>query len=102
LEKRKTPRKIKRLAVTWTDGTVEYTGVTSNVSATGIFIRTRKPFHEGTSLKILLEIGKSQTIALTGVVVRSIKTGLSDFKNGMGIQLTEIPQEYSDFIKGFD
>ncbi len=47
---------------------------------------------------MVIELDNNRKINLTGVVVRSIKTGIADFKNGMGIKLTSIPQEYQDFI----
>jgi Tfp pilus assembly protein PilZ len=91
-------RKIKRLPITFSDGSVEYTGTSSDFSSTGLFIRTRKAFNPGTSMKMVLEVDESHKIALTGVVARAIKTGVLDFKNGMGIQLTSIPQAYGDFL----
>jgi Tfp pilus assembly protein PilZ len=100
LEKRRYPRRTKRLSVRFSDGNKEFTAVTSNVSRTGMFIRTRKPLPHGTSLDIVLEVSSHQKIALSGIVVRAIRTGLSDFKDGMGIQLTTVPQEYLDFIDG--
>lgn len=100
MEKRNLPPRItKRLPVSFSDGKVENSGISSNFSAGGIFIRTRKAFNPGTSLKIVLEIDKNREIDLIGVVVWATKTGIMDFKNGMGITLTSIPQAYADFIK---
>jgi len=98
MEKRKIYRKIKRLPITFSDGQEEYAGISSDFSATGLFIRTRRPFSPGTSVKMVLETEKNQKIVLTGVVVRAIKTGIMDFKNGMGIRLDSIPQVYKDFL----
>ena len=97
-DKRIAPRKIKRLSVTFSDGKDEYSGTSSDFSATGLFIRTRKALSPGTPVKMVIELDNNRRINLTGVVVRSIKTGIADFKNGMGIKLTPIPQEYQDFI----
>lgn len=91
-------RKIKRLPITFSDGTVEYQGMSSDFSSTGLFIRTRKAFNPGTSVKMVMEVDENRKIALTGVVARAIKTGVMDFKNGMGIKLTAIPQTYEDFL----
>ncbi|MDZ4383220.1 MAG: PilZ domain-containing protein [Thermodesulfovibrionia bacterium] len=96
--KRITQRKIRRLPITFSDGTVEYSGTSSDFSTTGLFIRTRKALSPGTPVKMVIELDNNRRINLTGVVVRSIKTGIADFKNGMGIKLTSIPQEYQDFI----
>src|SRR4030067_743088 len=92
------PRKIKRLPVTFISGNEECTGTSSDFSTTGLFIRTRKALPSGTSIKIIVELDDSHTITLTGIVVRAIKTGSMDIKNGMGVKLTSIPQEYQDFI----
>jgi len=98
-DKRIAPRKIKRLSVTFSDGKDEYSGTSSDFSATGLFIRTRKALSPGTSLKIVVELDENRKVTLTGMVVRSIKTGIADFKNGMGIKLTNIPKDYEDFIQ---
>ena len=96
--KRITQRKIRRLSIIFSDGKGEYSGTSSDFSATGLFIRTRKAISPGTTLAIVAELDNNRKIDLTGIVVRSIKTGIADFKNGMGIKLTSIPQEYQDFI----
>ena len=98
-DKRIAPRKIRRLSVIFSDGKDEYSGTSSDFSATGLFIRTRKALSPGTSLKIVIELDDHRKVTLTGMVVRSIKTGLMDFKNGMGIKLTNIPKDYEDFIQ---
>ena len=96
--KRKKIRKIKRRPITFSDGNVEYPGTSSDFSSTGLFIRTRRACRPGTSLSMVLEVGENRSIDLKGIVVRAIKTGSIVFKNGMGIQLTDIPQDYEDFI----
>ena len=98
-DKRIAPRKIRRMPVTFSDGKDEYSGTSSDFSATGLFIRTRKALSPGTSLKIVVELDENRKVTLTGMVVRSIKTGIADFKNGMGIKLTNIPKDYEDFIQ---
>jgi Tfp pilus assembly protein PilZ len=98
VDKRITRRKIKRLNIIFSDGTEEHPGTSSDFSTNGLFIRTRKPFKPGTAVTMLLEISVTQKIALSGVVIRAIKTGLRDFKNGMGIKLDSIPHEYEVFL----
>lgn len=92
-------RHTKRLPVVFSNGESEFIGTTSNLSSTGLFIRTRKAFSPGTLLKIVLEVDKDKKINLEGEVVWSLKTGLADFKNGMGVKLKSIPQMYEDLIK---
>lgn len=100
MEKRKTLRKIRRLPITFSDGKDERTGISSDFSATGLFIRTTRALSPGTKVKMVLETDEDKKIVLEGVVARAIKTGIRDFKNGMGIKLSPIPQAYKDFIKG--
>ncbi|OGW40292.1 MAG: hypothetical protein A2Y97_09245 [Nitrospirae bacterium RBG_13_39_12] len=106
MDKRKCKRKIRRLNIFFSDGKEEYSGISSDFSCNGLFIRTRKGFIEGTELKMQLELEKCKIIELTGVVRRTVKTSYnissyktSTYKNGMGIYLISIPEEYDNFIK---
>jgi Tfp pilus assembly protein PilZ len=92
-------RHTKRLPVVFSSGESEFVGTTSNLSLTGLFIRTRKALSPGTLLKIVLEVDKDKKINLEGEVAWSLKTGLADFKNGMGVKLKNIPQVYEDLLK---
>lgn len=92
-------RHTRRLPVVFSNGESEFIGTTSNLSATGLFIRTKKAFSPGTILKIVLEIDKDKKIDLEGEVAWSLKTGLSDFKNGMGVKLKNIPHMYEELLK---
>lgn len=92
-------RHTKRLPVVFSNGDSEFIGTTSNLSSTGLFIRTKKALSPGTLLKMVLEVDKDNKIHLEGEVVWSLKTGLIDFKNGMGVKLKSIPQTYEELIK---
>jgi Tfp pilus assembly protein PilZ len=92
-------RHTKRLPVLFTSGDTEFLGTTSNLSLTGLFIRTRKALNPGTLLKMVLEVDKDKKINLEGEVAWSLKTGLADFKNGMGVKLKNIPQAYEELLK---
>lgn len=91
-------RKIRRLPVTIHDGVKEYRGTTSDMSHTGLFIRSRKVFKPGTPLKLIIEIDENRKISLLGVVRRFVKLGTTVFKDGLGVKLTSIPQEYKDLV----
>ncbi len=84
--------------MTFSDGVSVFNGVSSNISISGLFIRTRKALPPGTTLKIVLELDKDRRIDLEGEVAWSLKTGIADFKNGMGVKLSVIPKEYEDII----
>lgn len=99
-ERRKSPpRKTKRLSLTFSDGTGEISGASSNLSVTGLFVRTRKPLNPGTPVRIIIELNEQNKIELMGIVVWARKTGNVGFKDGMGIKLTTVPHAYEDFVE---
>lgn len=98
MEKRTCRRKIRRLNISFSDGVIEYSGISSDFSCSGIFIRTRKGFREGTILKMEIGMEDGKKLHLTGVVKRTIKTQVSHYKNGMGVEITSAPPEYNNFI----
>ncbi|MBI4680476.1 MAG: PilZ domain-containing protein [Nitrospirae bacterium] len=98
VERRKAQRKIRRLPISYSDGQKEHSGISSDFSLEGLFIRTRNALPPGTPLKMVLEVGQNQKINLAGLVIWSVKTGIMDFKNGMGVKITSKPTEYTEFI----
>ena len=46
-----------------------------------------------------LEIENDKLIPLTGIVKRTIKINISNYKNGMGIKLTSTNEEYDNFVE---
>ncbi len=92
-------RKIKRISIMFTDGNIENQGTSSDFSFTGLFIRTRKPFPPGTQLKMILAIDTDKELVLTGMVTRATRTRVVDFKNGMGVKINPISEEYKNFLK---
>ena len=99
MEKRLCKRRIRRLNITFSDGKSEYKGISSDFSCNGLFIRTRKGYTVGTVLAMRLEMQNGRKVPLTGIVKRTVKTDLSSYKNGMGVHLTAVPEEYDNFIK---
>jgi Tfp pilus assembly protein PilZ len=99
MEKRVCKRKIRTLSIFFSDGVTEYSGITSDFSCSGLFIRTRKGLKEGTLLTMKLKMEDGQNISLIGIVKRTVRTHLTHVNNGMGVQLTSSPGEYYNFIK---
>jgi len=95
-------RYVKRLPIVFSDGKREYTAVTSNISSTGLFIRTRKALPPGTPLRMTIEMDRDKSIVLSGIVAWSLKTGITDFKDGMGVRLKDIPDEYLELVRSLD
>ncbi|MBI4699315.1 MAG: PilZ domain-containing protein [Nitrospirae bacterium] len=97
--KRSEQRKIKRLEITYSAYTDDaLRGISSNISTSGVFIRTKKPFKPGTPVNISLEINVNNKIELSGITAWSVKTGRINHRDGMGVRLITTPQMYNDFV----
>lgn len=95
------PRFTKRLEVRFTSGRLSFTGILSNLSESGLFIRTNRSFAPGTVIDIELVMPDGKKSLLKGNVVRAIKTPLALLKNGMGVELVEKDATYINFLKSF-
>jgi hypothetical protein len=98
MEKRIKKRMFRRLNVKFTYGSVSRNGITSNISENGVFLRTRKVLRRGTKLDLEFTLPSKEVINLCSRVARAIITPLHD-KDGMGIELLEIPEKYTEFVK---
>jgi uncharacterized protein (TIGR02266 family) len=99
--KRKYHRFTKRLEVKFSSGGKSFTGISSNLSENGIFIRTHKGFAPGTALDLKLILPDGKISSLKGIVKRTLKTSISELKNGMGVEIIENDAMFTDFIKSF-
>jgi hypothetical protein len=100
-EKRRYQRFRKRLEVKFSSGGNSFTGISSDLSENGIFIRTKKGLAPGTTIYIDLVLPDNRISFLKGIVKRTFKTSISVLKNGMGVEITEKDEIFSDFIKSF-
>ncbi len=78
--------------------------ISSNFSLSGLFLKTRKKFKPGSPVNVTLHAGDDQQISLQGKIawVKSSgkKSSVYDkFNEGIGITLTETPEEYKEFLK---
>lgn len=94
-------RFTKRLEVTFSSGELSFRGISSNVSVSGLFIRTSRGFAPGTTLDIELMLPDNTVSLLKGIVRRTIKNPITAMKNGMGVELTRQDAKYQNFIKPF-
>ena len=97
--RRKSNRVTKRLEVTFSSGGLQFTGISSDLSASGLFIRTQNGLMPGTIVEIEIYLPQHKLGRLKGIVRRTVKTSLSMVKNGMGVELIERDQNYLDFVK---
>jgi hypothetical protein len=100
-EYKRTKRFTKRLEVTFSSGVLSYRGILSNVSVSGLFIRTNRGLAPGTTLDIELMLPDNTISSLKGIVRRTIKTPITTMKNGMGVELIWQDAKYQNFIKPF-
>jgi hypothetical protein len=98
---KRTKRFTKRLEVTFTSGVFSYRGILSNVSVSGLFIRTNRGFAPGTTLDIELMLPDNTVSSLKGIVRRTIKNPVTIMKNGMGVELLRQDAKYQKFIKPY-
>lgn len=102
MRKRQCQRFTKRLEVTFTSEASKFRGISSDLSAGGLFIRTQHGLTPGSMVDIEMYLPDGKVGRLQGIVRRTVKTALSVVKNGMGIELIERDQNYLDFLRNFD
>ncbi len=98
---KRTRRFTKRLEVAFSSGGLSFRGILSNVSVSGIFIRTSKGFAPGTTVDIELMLPDNTISAIKGIVRRTIKNPVTATRNGMGVELTHKDEKYEKFIRPF-
>ena len=104
MEKRPQTRLNKRLFVRFGTDLPIYVGYTTDVSATGIFIKASTIFPPKTVLKIALTLPDERVVLLTGEVVWSkrVPPQLARLvrKSGMGIRLQQPDANYLTVVQG--
>ena len=98
MNKRKNLRFTKRLEARFIADGESFVGITSNLSETGLFIRTKRGFAPDSILDIKLIMPDGNTSSIKGIVKRTVKVPLS-IKNGMGIELLEKDETYMRYVK---
>ena len=98
---KRTRRFTKRLEVAFSSGGLSYRGILSNVSISGIFIRTSRGFAPGTTVDIELMLPDNTVSSIKGIVRRTIKNPVTAATNGMGVELTHKDEKYEKFIRPF-
>lgn len=102
MPKRRHQRFIKRLETTFSSGDLKYSGISSDLSESGLFIRSHHAFSPGTILDITLYISEGKISRVKGIVRRALRTSMSAIaKDGMGIELIEKDSNYYGFLEHF-
>ncbi len=92
-------RFIRRLETEFTADDKSYRGISSNLSISGLFIRTQHAFVPGTIVDIVIHLPDTADVKLKGRVKHASKTHIVSVKNGMGIEIIQNNPEYISFIK---
>ncbi|NIM04205.1 MAG: hypothetical protein GTN65_00975 [Armatimonadetes bacterium] len=95
MEKRREERYRKRLECEFSGAGMTYKGFVSDVSARGMFIRTRSGFREDSGVDVKIYLPGDGISNVSGVVRRALRyQELNLVKNGMGIELMQMDDNY--------
>jgi hypothetical protein len=99
MDKRRHRRFIKRLATKFIINNESFTGISSDLSESGLFIRTNRGCSANNHIDIKLFMPDNSVSSLKGIVRRTTRTPLPSMKNGMGIEIIEKDGIFVDFVK---
>src|SRR5512135_3183644 len=98
MRKRRHKRIIRRLETEFSANGLAFRGISSDLSRSGVFVRTNNPFPADTLVDLTIHLPGNMVSRLKGSVRRAIKTGQTAFKNGMGMEIVELDQNYVNFL----
>jgi len=98
MRKRRHKRIIRRLETEFSANGLAFRGISSDLSRSGVFVRTNNPFPEDTLVDLTIHLPGNMVSRLKGSVRRAIKTGQTAIKNGMGMEIIELDQNYVNFL----
>lgn len=101
MKRREGHRFTKRLESTFAAEGMRFRGISSDISAGGLFIRTQHALRPGTVIDIEIFLSDQKVSRVKGIVRRSTKTPVTTIKNGMGVQLIEKDSAFGDILKDF-
>jgi hypothetical protein len=92
-EKRTGRRQPAEMAVEFTQDTLYGTGVTSDISRRGMFVRTTRTPGTGPIVRLTVHLPEGRKLFLTGKVVRSVRSG-----PGFGLRLSDEWPNFEDLF----
>ncbi len=93
MNKRRHARHIKRLTARFYVAQESFAGISSDVSESGLFIRTNRGIPVDTPIDIEMFLPGKRVSFLKGIVRRTTRTSVST-KNGMGVEIIERDQNF--------
>lgn len=98
MNRRRHPRFVKRLETRIVSDHISFWSISSDLSKSGLFIRTNRGLNIETIIDIELSLPDNGIALLKGIVRRTTRTGVSSMKNGMGVEIIEKDQAFIDFV----
>ena len=102
VNKRRHPRFIKRLTIKFIINNESFTGISSDFSESGLFIRTSRGCSANHPIEIEIFMPDNSVSLLKGIVRRTTRTPIPSMKNGMGIEIIEKDGIFIDFLKSIN
>jgi len=96
--RRKHKRIVKRLETEFSAGGLNSRGISSDLSESGLFVRTSKPFSPDTMLDLTIHLPGKMAARLKGRVRWAAKVGQLSGRNGMGIEIIERDETFVTFL----
>jgi hypothetical protein len=97
-EKRTAPRHRVEMMVEFDDGGSRVSGVTREISRSGMFVRSPRLPNGGPAVNLTVHLPGGREILLKGRVVPNSAPADPAQSSGFGLRLTEKPDEYDDFL----
>lgn len=97
--KRLYKRYRRRLKTEINAGKFTFNAISTNLSVRGLFIRTQQPFKIGTVFNIKIYLSEDKFCNLKGVVKYSRRVMKFGYSNGMGIEIIQRDEAYTNYIK---
>jgi len=99
--KRRHKRIIKRLNAEFSWEGASFRGTSSNLSESGLFLRTIKPLPPDTQVDVGIQLPDNTVSRLKGTVRWSLKSAAKSGRSGMGIEISENDRRYVDFLNAY-
>ncbi|MFZ2197813.1 MAG: PilZ domain-containing protein, partial [Thermodesulfovibrionales bacterium] len=97
--KRRHKRIIKRLKTEFSSEDSSFRGTSSNLSESGLFLKTIKPLPVDTLVEVSIQLPDNTVSKLKGTVRWSLKAmQRTSSRSGMGIEIIENDRHYVDFL----
>lgn len=100
-ERRRHPRREINLEIVYSSLETFFYDYAINISRGGMFIKTDRPLHVGTRVKLKFSLpGRELPVETSGRVVRTVSgKGRMDEPHGMGIEFEDLSEEDHDLIE---